>query len=363
MSQPNKPISGLQISFMIIMFEIGSVPLFHLGAKAKQNSWLAIAVGAAAGLLLLLLFLHLQKCLPERKLTGLLQYGFGRIAGCVIGTLYSCYFAYESMRNVRDIGEMTALTLLRATPQSITMLIFLLIACYAAWKGAETIFRLPEILLPSLMFCYFLLIALFIILKRADLRWLSPVAEGGLLPIVRAALPDLISFPFGQMIVFLMVWPLWNGNGVPFRNTLWAYAGVSLFLVVMNALNVAVLGPSLAANSILPLLESVRTLVQLKFIERLDILVTIMIFIGLMIKILLYLYCAVEIMTNLTQVSVKWWIMILGTLIYASSFLERNYTQHIAIGLGPSLKVDILFQIVIPVVLAVSVTLRQHFSA
>ncbi|AIQ62771.1 hypothetical protein PSTEL_06320 [Paenibacillus stellifer] len=348
---------------MIIMFEIGSVPLFHLGAKAKQNSWLAVAVGAAAGLVLLLLFLYLQKRLPESKLTGILRYGFGRIAGCVIGTLYSCYFAYESMRNVRDIGEMTAMTLLRTTPLFITMLIFILIACYATWKGAEIIFRLPEILLPNLMFCYLLLIFLFFALQRADIRWLTPVAEDGLLPIMRAALPDLISFPFGQMIVFLMVWPLWNGNGVPVRNTLWAYAGVSLFLVFMNALNVTVLGPSLAANSILPVLESVRTLAELKFIERLDILVAIMIFVGLMIKILLFFYCAVEIMANLTRVSVKWWIFIWGALIYASSFLERNFTQHIAIGLGPSLKVDILFQIVIPVVLAVSIALRQHFSA
>ncbi|MBY9081158.1 endospore germination permease [Paenibacillus sp. HN-1] len=348
---------------MIILFEIGSVPLFHLGAKAKQDSWLAIGVGAAVGLVLLLLLLWLQKRMPEMELTGMLRYGFGRIAGSVAGVLYFCYFAYESMRNVRDIGEMTALTLLRTTPIFITMLIFLLIAGYATWKGAEIIFRLPEILLPGLMLSYSLLIALFFILKRADIRWLLPVAENGLLPIVQAALPDLISFPFGQMIVFLMVWPLWNGNGVPVRNTLWAYAAVSLFLVLMNVLNSAVLGPSLAANSILPLLEASRALVELKFIERLDILVTIMIFVGLMIKILLYFYCAVEILANLTRLSAKWLIVLVIALIYSSAFLERNYTQHIAVGLGPSLKVDLLFQIVIPLVMAVSVALRQHFSS
>lgn len=355
-------ITGMQMAFMVVLFEIGSTPLFLLGSKAKQDSWIAVAVGAAAGLALLFLFLLLQSRMPDMELSRMLRFGFGRAAGSAAGVIYSLYFAYEAMRNVRDSGELTALTMLQTTPMFITMLISVLIAGYAIWKGAEVIFHLPEILLPGLMLAYFLLIIVFFLMGNADWRRLLPMAENGFMPILNAALPDIVSFPFGQMLVFLMLWPLWKGTGVPVRYTVRAYIGVSLFLIFMNALIIAVLGPILGANSILPLLETVRLLCDLRFIERLDILVTVMIFIGVAIKILIFYYCAVEMMANLTKTSAKGWILLFGALIYGASFLERDYTQHIEIGLGPSLRVDVLFQIAVPVLLTVAVVLRQRFS-
>lgn len=171
-----------------------AAPLFLLGADAKQDSWLAMSAGAAAGFALLLLFMWLQQRLPEMELPEMLRFGFGRIAGTFFGIVYSCYFAYQSMRNLRDFGELTALIMLEATPISITMLVFVIIAGYAIWKGAEIIFRLPEILLPGLLFCYFLLIILFLLMGNVDIRRLTPVAENGLWPILQAALPEILSF-------------------------------------------------------------------------------------------------------------------------------------------------------------------------
>lgn len=45
------------------------------------------------------------------------------------------------MRNVRDLGELTAMTMLPRTPMAITMLVFVLLALYAIWKGAEVVFQ------------------------------------------------------------------------------------------------------------------------------------------------------------------------------------------------------------------------------
>ncbi|WP_233277490.1 GerAB/ArcD/ProY family transporter [Paenibacillus durus] len=362
MSQSKKCATSLEMTFMVILFEIGSTPMFVLGSKAKQDAWLAMIVGAAAGFALLLLFLWIQRRLPEMELKGMLRFGFGRIIGGLISAIYCCYFAYESMRNLRDFGELTAIILLPATPMSITMLMFLMIGGYAIWKGAKTIFRLPEILLPGLIFCYFVLIIMFLLMKIADFRRLMPVAENGLRPILNMALPDIVSFPFGQIIVFLLLWSLWKQPGVPVKQTIWAYIGVSLFLIFMVALNIAVLGPDLTHSSVLPLLKAVRTLTGLKFIERLDILVTFMIFIGLMIKMLIFFYCSVRMASLLTNQSEKIWAIAIGAVIYAASFIERDYTQHIAIGLGPSLKIDVIFQVAIPLVLALALALRGRKS-
>ncbi|MNO30127.1 Spore germination protein YndE [compost metagenome] len=358
--QKTEQVSALQLSFMIMLFEIGSTPLFLLGGKAKQDSWLAMCFGSAAGFILLMLLLWIQHRSLHTDLIGMLKFHFGRIAGSLIGGLYSLYFAYESMRNVRDLGELTALTMLPNSPMSITMLIFVGIALYAIWKGAEVVFRLPEVLLPMVLSFYALLILLLGIMGSLDFNRLTPVLENGLKPVINAALPEIVSFPFGQMIVFLMLWSLWDKPGVPVKNTVAAYTLISIFLIFMNALNVAVLGPAIAGTSQLPFLKIVRTLSNLKFIERLDILVTIQLFIGLLIKMMLFYFCSVKAMAELTGKLAKWWVFPIGAVIYGTSFLERDYTQHIAIGLGPSLKIDPVFQVVIPLLLAVSILLRSR---
>lgn len=356
-------VSGLQIVFMIMLFEIGSTPLFLLGGKAKQDSWLAMCFGSAAGFVLLLLLLWIQSRSPKQDLMGMLTSHFGRIAGSLIGGIYCLYFAYQSMRNVRDLGELTAMTLLPLTPMSLTMLIFVLTALYAIWKGTEVIFRLPEVLLPLVLFFYFIIILLLGIMGSLDFTHLMPVFESDLLTIIKTALPDIVSFPFGQMIVFLMLWTLWEKPGVPVKNSLAAYTLISIFLIFMNAVNVAVLGPAVAGISQLPFLKVVRTLSHLKFIERLDIFVTILLFIGLLIKMMVFYFCAVKGLTSLTNKPTKWWVFPVGALIYGASFIERDYTQHIAFGLGPSLKIDPIFQVAIPLLLALSILIRSRKKA
>ncbi|OKP82082.1 hypothetical protein A3844_24840 [Paenibacillus helianthi] len=360
--QKKEQVSALQISFMIMLFEIGSTPLFLLGGKAKQDSWLAMCTGSMAGFILLMLLMWIQQSSLGTDLIGMLKIHFGRYAGSVIGGIYSLYFAYQSMRNVRDLGELTALTMLPRSPMSITMLIFVGISIYAIWKGAEVVFRLPEVLLPMVLFFYALLVLLFGIMGSLDFNRLGPVFENGFKPIADAALPDIVSFPFGQMIVFLMLWSLWDKPGVPVKNTVVAYLLISIFLIFMNALNVAVLGPTVAGISQLPFLKSVRTLSSLKFIERLDILVTVQLFVGLLIKMMLFFFCSVKAVAELTGKPAKWWVFPVGAVIYGASFLERDYTQHIAIGLGPSLRIDPVFQVAIPLLLALSILLRSRFA-
>lgn len=352
-------VSSLQIAFMIMLFEIGSTPLFLLGGKAKQDSWLAMCTGSAAGFILLLLLMWIQHRSQHTDLIGMLKFHFGKLAGSFIGGVYVLYFAYQSMRNVRDLGELTAITMLPRTPMFITMLVFVLLALYAIWKGAEVVFRLPEVLLPVMIFFYIVLVVLLGIMGSIDFGRLAPVMEGGLMPIVKAALPDIVSFPFGQMIVFLMLWSLWDKPGVPVKYTVNSYLLISLFLIFMNALNVAVLGPAIAGSSQLPFLKTVRTLSNLKFVERLDILVTIQLFLGLLIKMMLFYFCSVKAIAELTGKAAKWWVFPVGAVIYGASFLERDYTQHIAIGLGPSLKLDPVFQVAIPLLLAISILVRS----
>jgi spore germination protein KB len=359
MTGSEERISNNQFAFMIMLFEIGSTPLFLIGGKAKQDAWLAMSFAAVFGLLLILLFISLQQKEPGSNLIGMLKTGFGRMLGSLLGSAYVLYFLYESMRNVRDFGELITLTLLSRTPMTIIMAIVVLIASYGVYKGVEVIFRMSEVLMPVVLFSYLFLILLLIVSKVVHFRMLTPVLEDGFAPVLKAAFPEIVSFPFGQMVIFLMFWNLRSDKRIPVKASFAAYITVALFLVSMNALNIAILGPALAGKSALPFLQSVQLISIAPIFERLDVFVTLLIYIGLFIKMIAFYVCAVLGCSQLTGTAYLRWVLPAGLIIFGSSFLEPNYSYHISLGFTYSLNVFTVFQIAIPAVLFIALVLRR----
>ncbi|WP_028611100.1 GerAB/ArcD/ProY family transporter [Paenibacillus harenae] len=355
-------IGKQQLSILIIIFLIGSTPLFELGIKAKQDAWIAMALAAAAGLLLSAMYLHIQKRAPKAGLAELYKIHFGRVLGGAAGLLNACWFAYESMRNVRDVGELTTTALLTLTPKWIVMLLILLAAAYTVSKGLEVFVRVAQIFFPIVAVSYALILLLLIITGLPDLHQLRPVLENGFLPVLQTAFPDLVSFPFGQMVVMLVFWKYVGETNKVSRVTYWSQAGVSVFLIVMNIVVMSVLGPELSAISALPLLEVVQLIQLANFMERLDVIVTLLLFIGLYVKMTTLYMAAVFTVNAVTGTAYRHWVMPVGLLIYASSFLEKNNTYHMWIGLDITLKVVPLFQVALPALMLV-VGIRKKYKA
>ncbi|MCZ8512862.1 GerAB/ArcD/ProY family transporter [Paenibacillus filicis] len=344
-------ISKHQLAMMIVLFEIGSTPLFMLGMKAKQDAWLAMSAAAIIGLLLLLLFLGLQKKERLLSLFGMLRKYFGRRFGSFLGWSYVVYFGYESMRNVRDFGELMNLSLLSETPKYAIMSIIVVISMYGLMKGLEVFFRLPEILVPLVFFSYAGLILLFAVAELVHFQRLSPVLEQGIGPVLQAAFPEIVSFPFGQMVIFLLFWRLVQESESIGKTTVCSYLSVAAFLIFMNALNLAVLGPALAGVSSFPFLQSVQLISVAEVFERMDVLMALLIFNGLLIKMMAFHLCAAMGIAELTSIPYQRWVIPVGLVIFATSFLEPSYTVHIWVGLVISVKIFTIFQIVIPVLL------------
>ncbi|MFD0697898.1 GerAB/ArcD/ProY family transporter [Paenibacillus sp. GCM10027628] len=352
-------ISKYQIAVMIILFQIGSTPLFALGSKAKQDSWIAMFVAAAAGLLLVLMFLSIQRKAPDHDLIGILRICFGNVCGNLLGGCFVIYFAYESMRNVRDFGEITTITLLSRTPQFIIMLFVVLLAAYAIAMGIETFCRVVEILTPIVAVSYMTLIILIISSKLLSVDRLLPVLENGIAPVLRAAFPDIISFPYGQMVIFFMMWRLLNDKTRMQHVTIVAYISVALFLIVMNMLNVMVLGPSLLGNSTLPFLQTVQLIQVGEIFERLDVFVTLLLFLGLFVKMTAFYWAATYAVSQLAGSKSKFPIFYIGSVIFITSFIEPNYTYHVWLGLEVSVKLFPIFQILLPLAMFIAMLFRK----
>lgn len=340
-------IGKMQLAVMILLFEIGSTPLFELGVGAKQDSWLAMTVAAVIGGAFLWMLLRIQVRSPDADMPELYKQLFGKWLGVTLAVPQALIFAYESMRNVRDFGELTVMTILNKTPQWSIMLLIILLSLYAIWKGVEVFFRLAELLFPIVFFSYILLIALLIQSGLPDFHRLLPIMGNGMGPIFKAAVPDIVAFPFAQMLTLLMFWKYVKPVAARLKTTYSAYTIVALFLIFMNMLIMSVLGPALSGYSMMPFLEVVQLIRIADFLERLDVVVTVLLIIGLFVKLSLLFMAAVLALSSLLRIPYRKCAVIVAALIYGASFLEANNTVHLWIGLKYTVKYVTPVQMVI----------------
>lgn len=357
-------IGKYQIIAMTILFMIGSTPLYELGIEAKQDAWLVMLTAMFVGLLLLYVYLFIQKRNSDLSLPRILNQHLGKYLGSFITIAYVIYFSYESMRNTREFSDIINISFLPNTPLYILILLMVLLSGYAISKGIEVFFRVTEFLLPFTIIGYILIVLMFIGSNIIHLERLMPILENGVLPVLRASLPEVISFPFGQVVVFLMFWSHLDNKKTLSKASVSAYIFVGIFLLIFNILNLAILDPTIASISTFPLLRSVRLIQIANFLERLDPLIIMLIYVGIFVKMTAFYLGAVLGLSSLIKVSHKKLTVIVGAFIYTISFLSPNFIYHIWIGFHQNLKYHFpIFQIWIPLILALIILIKGPRSS
>ncbi|MCM3782110.1 spore germination protein [Neobacillus mesonae] len=358
MSKLTPKLSDLVIT--LTLFEIGSTTLFLIGGKAKQDAWLAMLIGAFIGFFLVALYLWIHYLDKGKDLFELLQYYMGQILGGVFGLLFACYFIYETSRNLRDLGELTEITLLNRTPIAIIMLVGILVVANTVRYGPEVLMRTSTALLPVIILGYLFLVLYITASGLLHFENMQPFFENGIVPVWNAAIPEIISFPFGQAVLFLVFFKLVEYTPKFNKSLLVFYCIVSIILTIINQINILVLGPAIAANSTFPLLETVQLIQVSQVLERTDALFALLLFLGLGIKLSAFYIGAVTGLSRIINLRYKILIIPTGIAIYSLSFLSPRYTEYIWFGLNFSVKwISPFFQIVIPVLLVFVMLIRK----
>jgi spore germination protein KB len=135
----------------------------------------------------------------------------------------------------------------------------------------------------------------------------------------------------------------------------------ALALTFINQLIIFVLGPKIAAGSTLPLLETVQLIELAEVFERMDALFTLLLFLGLIIKMVAFFNSAVIGLERITKIGFKKWGLPLGALIYGLSFLSPNYTHHIMTGRKTVVTFWFpVFQFILPLLLFIVIVIRKR---
>lgn len=349
-------ISGYQLFVLIFLFEMGSALLVPLAGEAKQAAWLVILIAMIGGFILFFIYYGLFQYYPDQLLTEFVRNILGNFLGRIVAFLYILYFIYLSARVLRDFGDTLLTFAYPHIPLFVANAAFILVVVYTVRKGIEVVTRTGElffVLENLLLMTFFLLI---IASGMIHLNNLKPIFEISGTEMVKMAFTKTVFFPFGEIIAFLMIFPYLNEHKRLKKIGIWSLATSGIFLAVIMAVNVSVLGVDLMTRSQYPLLTLIQSIEVAGFLERLDVYFLFLLMIGGFIKICVFTYVAVTGTANVFNVKqpsrLAYPVGIVILLI--SIIISSSYTEHIHEGLEavPNY-IHLPFQVIIPLLLLI----------
>lgn len=323
-----------QLAVILFTFEIGSIAIVGVGGESKQDAWIATLFATIIGVGLISFYIYLLKCLPGKNLFEIFTFCFGKWLGKAVGFLYILYFFYIAARVLRDFSELITTVIFENTPIEVISITMMLLISYMIYLGLEVFGRTGEIFIPY-VFTFIILIGIAILFSgEMEFENLQPVLAEGMGPILKDIFPRLLTFPFGELIAFMVIIPYAS----PFKEA----SKISVVAVVISGciityatiVQIATLGVEQGARATFPLLSAAREISLLEFIERVDLVVVFIVMFGIVTKVGVFFYGGLKGLEHLFNKSYRVMILPMASIIaHASLQIAANYTEHIEEGL------------------------------
>lgn len=347
-------ISLWQLAVLMFTFEIGSVAVVGVGTDSKQDAWIAVGVATVLGAGLVWFYVYLLQQLPGRNLFEIITFCFGKWLGKIIGLLYVYYFLYISARVLRDFCELITSVIFESTPIEVISITMVGICAYMLYLGLEVFGRTGEVFIPY-VFTFTILIGLAILFSgEFQMKHLFPILGDGIGPIFKHVFPRLLTFPFGELVTFMVI--------IPYVSHFAKAAKVSVFTVLVSGfviiygtvIEIASLGTRQMERTVFPLLSAAREISLLEFIERVDLVIVFVVMFGIITKVSVFLYGGLKGLEHIMNIPYRFLVFPISMIIgYIAIQISANNAEHIEEGIRfIPLYMHIPFQIIFPILMA-----------
>jgi len=242
-------ISSTQLSILIMGFILGSTIIIVPGSYARQNAWIAYLIAWATGILIFGCYYIIYKNCNSKTLVEINQMLLGKWLGNLVNILYIWYFIHLAALVLRNFGEYTLTVTLPETPLWFMLMCYVFVTGYSVRSGIETTARTAELIVPFI-FIFKLVIFLFLI-PYFDMSNLKPILHEGLKPVLKAAF-SVITFPFGETVVFLMLLPYLHARGNTKKTYIFSFLLAGLILLMGIIRDLAIIGGTEIERSLFP---------------------------------------------------------------------------------------------------------------
>lgn len=347
MIKDNK-ISALQLMFLVIAFLFSDYSIVMPSRNVKQDMWLAFIIAAVIGTILITIYLYIYKLNPSKNLIQILKEHFGSIIGSIIGLFYVWYFLHLAALITRTSSEYMVVTNYPETPATFISILYVLVLAYGIRKGIEVIARAAGIFVPILI--SLVVLTMFLLISEYDVKNVLPFLEGGIMPVLKASF-STVTFPFGEAVVFLMIFPSINKDKEVFKAT---YSGIFLVSLVLLAIilrDIFALGSDILNIHVFPPHTSASLIPSVV----LDPIVSVNLLFGGGGATILCMYAAITGIAQIFNLK-EYKVLVLPISLFVislSAWLYDSYPQLVATAAKLHPYYAMPFQIIIPIILLI----------
>ncbi|WP_413301113.1 endospore germination permease [Bacillus sp. 1P10SD] len=358
-------LSNHEIMAMMTLFLVGTTIVVGMDFTLGRDVWIAQLLSAGFGCALLYVYLYLHRLQGWDNLISLLEKGFGKAIGSILGLLYCLYFLYIAARVVRDFSFFISTVLFHQADNWVIILTFLLAVLYTLRLGVEAIGRsaLLFLLFGVVMILFLIVFGLFS--PQFEIQNFTPFLQSGWKEVMKSVFPRGITFPFGELIVFMMIFPYSNDHQNLMRYAWVPVCITALLLVLAGVMIIGIMSPELASFFIFPFVKSVEIITFLQVFQHLEIIAVLLNLLGGYIKFSIFLYAGVQGFRQIFRLKQRLWHLFLaGILVFLLSFtFSQNIIQHLEVGLRfVPIYLHIPMQILLPFLLLVMLWITKRFQ-
>ncbi|WFD09645.1 GerAB/ArcD/ProY family transporter [Tepidibacter hydrothermalis] len=290
----NGKISHNQFKLLVILCYIGTSILLTpatLASEAKQDAWIACILGLLIGLLLVMLYNSLANNLYNMTLVEYCEKVLGKWIGKLISLLFILFLFINCSTLVYVLGNFVTTQIMPETPIQFNNILFVIVVIIGTRLGLESFARASEILYPWVLGLFIILIVL--LCKDINFENLQPVFEYGGKPIIKGSLL-YVSYSSLTLIPLMMIFPAYVKNTEEAKKSFLSGTLIGgIIILIITLLSILVLGSNITARNAFPAYILAKKINIGNFLERLEPIITILWFITVFYKSILYFYGAV----------------------------------------------------------------------
>jgi spore germination protein KB len=328
-------ISTLELCSMMLLFLTGSTIVVGLNFTAMEDSIFAIAMEIGFGLFLFYFYLLVLKKSEWKEFLPLLEMGFGSFLAKIIAFVFSFYFLYIAARVMNDFAFFTTQLLYPDAPKWIAALPLLVAVGYCLMLGIEAIARSAVIMGFFFVVILIVLWLLGFFSEEFQARYLLPLFAHGFKPIGKMIFPTGLTFPYGELVVFLVLLPM-IGQKEKIHKVVWIpIVTAGMILMITMELIIGILHAPFANTYYFPFVKAMELITYLGVIEHLEIFTYLLLIGGGFIKVSVFIYAARAVLTQLFKVKQKNWhvLILVGSVYLLSLHRSGDIAEHLYVGL------------------------------
>ena len=239
-----------QLALLIIAVLIGGVLINYpstICIYAQQDAWISSIIGSMIGIGLVWILYRLYRVHPGKNLIQICREILGFWLGTVLSVFYLFFFVIKTALFCREIADFMNTEIYPFTPMLFVVTMFLLPIVWGIQHGLGTIGRSNEILLPIVILS--LLFVTMLLVPQLEISRIFPIFENGVLPIAKGTVFSSF-YPFGELIVFMMIFPYTNEQPHTKRDVLLASSVGGVMLIFIVFITLLTMGPLLTKNAV-----------------------------------------------------------------------------------------------------------------